>query len=226
MVCWYPKDKFPSPCGDYGSYPLKSMWYISCGKKKGFRPLAGIMVLIFRWTSLNLKCSTSFRPLAGIMVLIVHRRAARKWLLEKFPSPCGDYGSYRTASRHYWLYDGTVSVPLRGLWFLSGECFFVCGRCLVVFPSPCGDYGSYRPVPTAGISRSSSGFRPLAGIMVLIKAITMEERLQKAEFPSPCGDYGSYHLLTSAGIPPGIGKFPSPCGDYGSYLERNFNGGQ
>ena len=36
----------------------------------------------------------------------------------------------------------TVSVPLRGLWFLSWE-----NSCDIPlfewFPSPCGDYGSY-----------------------------------------------------------------------------------
>ena len=39
----------------------------------------------------------------------------------------------------------TVSVPLRGLWFLSAEeekyiTMVKRGK----FPSPCGDYGSYR----------------------------------------------------------------------------------
>ena len=36
-----------------------------------------------------------------------------------------------------------VSVPLRGLWFLSlarQACLYQHGR---EFPSPCGDYGSY-----------------------------------------------------------------------------------
>ena len=62
---------FPSPCGDYGSYlraeiNLKSRW------SQGFRPLAGIMVLI---QIIDEYCSSHdtycFRPLAGIMVLII-----------------------------------------------------------------------------------------------------------------------------------------------------------
>ena len=63
---------------------------------KGFRPLAGIMVLIHRFHPYERdKGTTSFRPLAGIMVLI----------LAETPK----------SSRH----TATVSVPLRGLWFLS-----------------------------------------------------------------------------------------------------------
>ena len=38
----------------------------------------------------------SFRPLAGIMVLIWHDVVAEaEDLVDEFPSPCGDYGSYR-----------------------------------------------------------------------------------------------------------------------------------
>ena len=36
-----------------------------------------------------------------------------------------------------------VSVPLRGLWFLS-EVKFYGKQEKTKFPSPCGDYGSYR----------------------------------------------------------------------------------
>ena len=62
----------------------------------------------------------SFRPLAGIMVLIL-------------PEPV--LSDNRQAG---------VSVPLRGLWFLSAAS---AGRTVELehaFPSPCGDYGSYR----------------------------------------------------------------------------------
>ena len=64
------KMTFPSPCGDYGSY-LQNSGLSFDQDGLGFRPLAGIMVLIedavhaavlFRFRS--------FRPLAGIMVLI------------------------------------------------------------------------------------------------------------------------------------------------------------
>ena len=83
---------FPSPCGDYGSYhddaiangesyyyvsvPLRGLWFLSvrpCQYKslcRGFRPLAGIMVLINMVTCNQRKGKHCFRPLAGIMVLI------------------------------------------------------------------------------------------------------------------------------------------------------------
>ena len=70
-------------------------------KEASFRPLAGIMVLIngevVGICPVNIN---RFRPLAGIMVLICYYR--------------------------YKMNDGTeVSVPLRGLWFLS---VFLHGR--------------------------------------------------------------------------------------------------
>ena len=62
----------------------------------------------------------------------------------------------------------SVSVPLRGLWFLSF---------LIVLL-----------IRTIGGGR----FRPLAGIMVLI-ALKCYDIVAKIDgFPSPCGDYGSY----------------------------------
>ena len=109
-----------------------------------------------------------------------------------------------------------VSVPLRGLWFLSYLCKYERQQACCQFPSPCGDYGSYRmglimelmpplvSVPLRGLwFLSFSGvipprlplidrFRPLAGIMVLItKKQTRLLRIYNW-FPSPCGDYGSY----------------------------------
>ena len=89
---------FPSPCGDYGSYqieivsastkskwvsvPLRGLWFLSIYSKltniqarlKGFRPLAGIMVLIFKCVNALQSTPFSFRPLAGIMVLILEGR--------------------------------------------------------------------------------------------------------------------------------------------------------
>ena len=63
-----------------------------------------------------------FRPLAGIMVLI-----------DSNSGHCG--------------YEPHVSVPLRGLWFLSRQQHDEQGKG-IVFPSPCGDYGSYLPFGT------------------------------------------------------------------------------
>ena len=36
-----------------------------------------------------------------------------------------------------------VSVPLRGLWFLSKHGPIFKKAMAIMFPSPCGDYGSY-----------------------------------------------------------------------------------
>ena len=59
-----------------------------------------------------------------------------------FPSPCGDYGSYLLPGTDGRIIRQLVSVPLRGLWFLSRE----------------------EAITTYVTNR----FRPLAGIMVLI----------------------------------------------------------
>ena len=90
-------------------------------------------------------CTDSFRPLAGIMVLIE------------------DLGKCILVRR------GIVSVPLRGLWFLSTAHRNTTLVKQLWFPSPCGDYGSYlRPSLYTSVSTSFTSFRPLAGIMVLI----------------------------------------------------------
>ena len=113
---------FPSPCGDYGSYPLQadanelfaSLFPSPCGDygsyrcfddadrvvvEDCFRPLAGIMVLIKGPEGRGRNSSpTGFRPLAGIMVLITGNRHTDETSLVK-----------------------RVSVPLRGLWFLSNQ---------------------------------------------------------------------------------------------------------
>ena len=109
------------------SVPLRGLWFLSWKAvkkkitevKRGFRPLAGIMVLIDIVSEYYEEVTSSFRPLAGIMVLI--RQAP----------------SRKTYESHL------VSVPLRGLWFLSRL--------------------RHRRRP-----KNHSCFRPLAGIMVLI----------------------------------------------------------
>ena len=69
---------------------------ISKKRPMSFRPLAGIMVLIDGYVLNNDEAGqNSFRPLAGIMVLIEYAI----WILLEL--------------------QGIVSVPLRGLWFLS-----------------------------------------------------------------------------------------------------------
>ena len=110
-----------------------------------------------------------------------------------------------------------VSVPLRGLWFLSRGKQQRTHRNVLQFPSPCGDYGSYHWLSVLNGYVMAAGFRPLAGIMVLIFIYdTDDSNVGKFKFPSPCGDYGSYRNLVFPfrSLPL---SFPSPCGDYGSY---------
>ena len=70
------QSKFPSPYGDYGSYRRKTGQHFS-SFLIGFRPLAGIMVLITKTYEVNRKTILSFRPLTGIMVLITPKEKKR-----------------------------------------------------------------------------------------------------------------------------------------------------
>ena len=112
---------FPSPCGDYGSYqlrpppehagehvvsvPLRGLWFLSSA------------LFPYSWP----EDRASFRPLAGIMVLISQDVDNDKNKYTPFPSPCGDYGSYQLRVLVCLIKAIRVSVPLRGLWFLSFE---------------------------------------------------------------------------------------------------------
>ena len=154
-----------------------------------------------------------------IINILPTRGTATIELLFSYPSPCGDYGSYQLGiSKSLYEKIEYVSVPLRGLWFLSIDDFADALKRFNQFPSPCGDYGSYR--------LGKAGNLP-----------TDETR-----FPSPCGDYGSYHeddddVLfedVAVSVPlrglwflskrtiymsEPLERFPSPCGDYGSYRQ-------
>ena len=70
------------------------------------------------------------------------RRKSRK----QFPSPYGDYGSYQGKEDTNVICGDCVSVPLRGLWFLS----------------------TYTELD---LEVFEEGFRPLTGIMVLIQKV-------------------------------------------------------
>ena len=85
-----------------------------------------------------------FRPLAGIMVLIELNSNAIQKVLYK------------------------VSVPLRGLWFLS-EALTAGQRLVLVVSVPLRGlwFLSARP-PKENVKSIGTSFRPLAGIMVLI----------------------------------------------------------
>ena len=111
---------FPSPCGDYGSYQLHESASIARRKRRFPSPCGDYGS--YRNVSIASSDPTSygFRPLAGIMVLIykdVDKLAI--YNADAFPSPCGDYGSYRYWQKSIKRNSLWVSVPLRGLWFLS-----------------------------------------------------------------------------------------------------------
>ena len=102
-----------------------------------------------------------------------------------FPSPYGDYGSYQHVT-HYIVEGGPfdVSVPLRGLWFLSGQ-LVGYSKLIHQFPSPYGDYGSYPSVISTYSSMCAIGFRPLTGIMVLISYLLRIFRLSFENVSGP-----------------------------------------
>ena len=108
-----------------------------------FRPLAGIMVLIAMLLQHMNAYDGCFRPLAGIMVLITKTSNLSCTAYYPFPSPCGDYGSYRrqTGLQHADGMDGFR--PLAGIMVLIRQKVEEVNESKRQFPSPCGDYGSY-----------------------------------------------------------------------------------
>ena len=114
---------------------------------------------------------TYFRPLAGIMVLI------NSDLYRGMITPVCN-----------------VSVPLRGLWFLSVV--------IIIF----------------NIITITAVSVPLRGLWFLSHGYTLSFDYIRNRFPSPCGDYGSYRVKRPRVSARGLLSFPSPCGDYGSYL--------
>ena len=114
----------------------------------------------------------SFRPLAGIMVLIV---LILLWKCQKGSLVSVPLRGLWFLSRSSTVGSGRrterVSVPLRGLWFLSLNNIKVDGDYSIEFPSPCGDYGSYQAEKQGEEKSFAESFRPLAGIMVLITGL-------------------------------------------------------
>ena len=112
---------FPSPYGDYGSYLyINIRRMLGIAKSSGFRPLAGIMVLIQTVLIDGLIAGRLVSvPLRGLWFLsrLNFLTNLKKF---KFPSPYGDYGSYHLSLSFLMAFRHLVSVPLRGLWFLSG----------------------------------------------------------------------------------------------------------
>ena len=103
LICFHCETKAMSPASCFR--PLAGIMVLvthnlivlSSRDVKRFRPLAGIMVLIARvWPTVYYGVSVKrFRPLAGIMVLILPAELIAHDCGDPFPSPCGDYGSYR-----------------------------------------------------------------------------------------------------------------------------------
>ena len=129
------------------------------------------------------------------MVLIQGSDSVEAQMVIKFPSPCGDYGSYQRRKS-----------PKYTMWKKG-------------FPSPCGDYGSYRHGLWHWLVRRREAVSvPLRGLWFLSNLMNLCATPRPWKFPSPCGDYGSYLKLTRELRVHGLVAFPSPCGDYGSYL--------
>ena len=86
-----------------------------------------------------------------------------------------------------------VSVPLRGLWFLSAEWlkYIPCRYEVVSVPLRGLWFLSKKKAIVVSIM-GRLGFRPLTGIMVLIKGVEQWGEIALNPFPSPYGDYGSY----------------------------------
>ena len=109
---------FPSPYGDYGSYHV-TIAEQSSQNQNGFRPLTGIMVLIKEDAIRNYVENMGFPSPYGDYGSYQSSIQPFSWYRSLFPSPYGDYGSYQGNSVNERSTIINVSVPLRGLWFLS-----------------------------------------------------------------------------------------------------------
>ena len=103
------------------------------------------------------------------MVLITKKALASIATAEQFPSPYGDYGSYRHRKFNSIIRcPKRVSVPLRGLWFLSPK------------------------KPMKGLIPKKKVSVPLRGLWFLSIGIARRTLAGYEAFPSPYGDCGSY----------------------------------
>ena len=134
---------FPSPYGDYGSYRKRHHFHVLRLQFR-FRPLTGIMVLIVRrYGRFRPHQDAVSVPLRGLWFLSLPPVQGFTGISERFPSPYGDYGSYRDDVRDE-LY---------------------CR--MMTFPSPYGDYGSYRQGLTADEIEMIVVSVPLRGLWFL-----------------------------------------------------------
>ena len=136
-----------------------------------------------------------------------------------FPSPCGDYGSYLRETFLIAQPPKVVSVPLRGLWFLSRRKKMTYSNLKELVSVPFRVLWFLSSCVQFAMSVATSVSVPLRGLWFLSQVDFLTNRLIKEHSPSPCGDYGSdllfihfVHLINKHFL------IPSPCGDYGSYL--------
>ena len=160
------------------SVPLRGLWFLSqCWQltRNVLRcvsvPLRGLWFLSVATIEEDTGFPNQrFRPLAGIMVLIEKPSQSKGGeALWKFPSPCGDYGSYRRYVCSLCVFNFVVSVPLRGLWFLSALVYLICYTLAGPVSVPLrGLWFLSRLLQLPAKRNWQVCFRPLAGIMVLI----------------------------------------------------------
>ena len=186
---------FPSPCGDYGSYLLCYILFIVAKKLLGFRPLAGIMVLIkLKEMLINQMYEMGFRPLAGIMVLICFDNLSYAPLHVSFRPLAGIMVLIYTVKKVVDIADGVVSVPLRGLWFLSWYEALALAIFAVVVSVPLrGLWFLSKTIFNYQRTNRKAVSVPLRGLWFLSGCGKRGQHERHNKFPSPCGDYGSYH---------------------------------
>ena len=188
--------EFPSPCGDYGSSD-SVRGSSGTTRSRGFRPLAGITGLRTNTRELHHPRAVWVSvPLRGLRVFGLPCEWCREVFQEKFPSPCGDYGSSDSFCTMWSGPRELVSVPLRGL----------------------RAFGLSKP------SRSSARgarFRPLAGITGL-RTFTLRTLCWKVHSVSvPLRGLRVFGLRRKYYLTTRTQEFPSPCGDYGSSDPQN-----
>ena len=128
-----------------------------------------MVLILYKYLLSRSKNFDGFRPLAGIMVLIDAGNRTLTTEYDMFPSPCGDYGSYHSRPSNRFVFNTIRFRPLAGIMVLiKGANNMTDEEKKIKFPSPCGDYGSYHNSDLYRGMIIPTCFRPLTGIMVLI----------------------------------------------------------
>ena len=110
-----------------------------------------------------------FRPLTGIMVLILRIRQRNRHVQRRVSVPLrGLWFLSRGSEDYIHCYAGYVSVPLRGLWFLSEYTMTMINHAYLIVSVPLRGLWFLSEDKERVISPHNACFRPLTGIMVLI----------------------------------------------------------